>query len=151
MEQKEILKNVIESLSNYYEKQKSFKRVFLNEPVMSKAVEVFDTGMNEMVDHIFDLIGIPNEESSDNKYETSNWTKRVLTNLIDIAAKEEKYIESTIELISDWKNLSDYTSKVESHTWFGYRQLLDEHITGFKKWHEELREKEKGKGKSKTV
>ncbi|MGE7649135.1 hypothetical protein ACQKM1_15290 [Peribacillus frigoritolerans] len=150
MEQKEILKNVIKSFSNYYEKQKSFKRVFLNEPVMSKAIEVFDTEMNEMVDHIFDLIGIPNEEYSD-KYDKSNWTRDVCINLIEIAAKNEKYIEPAIELISDWVNLGDYTSKIESHTWFRYYQLLDEHITGYKNWHEEQLEKEKGKGKSKTA
>lgn len=150
MEQKAILKNVIKSLSNYYEKQKSFKRVFLNEPVMSKAIEVFDTEMNEMVDHLFDLIGIPNEEYSD-KYGRLNWTRDVCTNLIEIAAKNEKYVEPAIELISDWKKLSDYTSKVETHTWFGYYKLLDEHITGYKKWHEDQRDKEKGKKNSKTA
>ncbi|MFP3511330.1 hypothetical protein SB775_17095 [Peribacillus sp. SIMBA_075] len=78
MEQKEILINVIKSFSNYYEKQKSFKKVFLNEPVMSKAIEVFDAEMNEMLDHVFDLIGIPNEESSD-KYDRLNWTRNVCT------------------------------------------------------------------------
>lgn len=151
MEQKEILKNVITSFSNYYEKQKSFKRVFLNEPVMSKAIEVFDSEMNEMVDHVFDLMGIPNEESSD-KYDKLNWTRDVCTNLIEIAANNEKYIEPAIELISDWANLNDYTSKVEKHTWLRYHQLLDEHITGYKKWHEEQQlEKEKGKGNSITV
>lgn len=110
MEQKEILKNVITSFSNYYEKQKSFKRVFLNEPVMSKAIEVFDSEMNEMVDHVFDLMGIPNEESSD-KYDKLNWTRDVCTNLIEIAANNEKYIEPAIELISDWANLNDYNFK----------------------------------------
>lgn len=149
MEQIEILKNVIKSFSNYYEKQKSFKR-FLNEPVMSKAIEVFDAEMNEMLDHVFDLIGIPNEESSD-KYDRLNWTRNVCTNLIEIATKNEKYIEPAIELISDWGNLEDYTSKVETHDWFRYYQLLDEHITGYKKWHEKQLVKEKGKGKSKTA
>ncbi|CAK6471652.1 hypothetical protein BFRIG_01368 [Peribacillus frigoritolerans] len=147
---KEILKNLIKSFSNYYEKQNSFKRVFLNEPVMSKAIEVFDTEMIEMVDYVFDLIGIPNEDSLD-KYDRLNWTRDVCTNLIEKAAKNEKYIEPAIELISDWEKLSNYTSKVETHTWFRYYQLLDEHITGYKKWHEEKREKEKGRGKVKLL
>ncbi|MEE3951662.1 hypothetical protein [Peribacillus frigoritolerans] len=150
MKQKEILKNVIKSFSNYYEKQKSFKRVFLNEPVMSKAIEVFDTEMNEMVDHVFDLIGIPNEESLD-KYDRLNWKRDVCTKLIKIAAENEKYIEPAIELIYDWGNLEDYTSKIETHDWFRVHQLLDEHITGYKKWHEEQLEMEKGKDNSKTA
>lgn len=147
MKQTEILKNVIESLSNYYKKQESFNRTFLNEPVISKAIEVFDTEINEMVDHVFDLIGIPNEESAD-KYERKNWTRDVCTNLINIAAKNEKYVEPAVELISDWKSLRNYTSKVETSTWFYYHQLLDEHITGYKKWHQEQRDKDKGKSKT---
>ena len=150
MEQSEILKNVIESLSDYYEKQNSFNRIFLNEPVVSKAIEVFDTEINEMVDHVFDLIGIPNEEST-NKYNRKNWTRDVCTKLIEIAAKNEKYVEPAVELISDWKCLGDYTMKVETSTWFGYYQLLDEHITGYKKWHQEQRDKDKDKGNSKTA
>jgi hypothetical protein len=149
MEQKEILKNVIKSLSNYNEKQESFKRCFLNEPVMSKAIEVFDTEMNEMVYLVFDLIGIPNEESSD-KNDRLNWTRDVCFNLINIAATNEKYVEPAVELISCWKNLTDYTSKVETHTWFRFHQLLDEHITGYKKWQEKQREKGKGEVNSKT-
>lgn len=53
---------------------------------MSKAIEVFDTEINEMVDHVFDLIGIPNAESTD-KYNGKNWTRDVCTKLIKIAAK----------------------------------------------------------------
>ena len=150
MEQKEILNNVIRSFSSYFEKQKSFKRVFLNEPVMSKAIEVFDTEMHDMVDHVFDLIGIPNEESSD-KYDRLNWTRDVCTNLIKIAAKDEKYVEAAIELISDWEGLGDYTLKVENHTWFHYNQLLEEHITGYKKWHEEQKRNKKKNDNHKTA
>lgn len=65
MKQTDILKNVIESLSNYYEKQESFNRIFFNEPVMSKAIEVFDTEIEDMINYIFDLMGIPNEEPAD--------------------------------------------------------------------------------------
>jgi hypothetical protein len=150
MKQTEILKNVIESLSSYYEKQESFNRIFSHEPVMSKAIEVFDTEMLEMVDHIFDLIGIPNEESP-NKYDRKNWTRDVCANLIKIAAKDEKYIEPAVELVSDWKRLGEYTSKVEKSTWFAYYELLDEHLTGYKKWHQDQRDKEKGKGKGKSA
>lgn len=106
--------------------------------------------MNEMVDHVFDLIGIPNEESN-NKYDTKNWTRDVCTNLIKIAAKNEKYVEPAVELISKWKCLDDYTSKVETSTWFSYSKLLDEHLTGYKQWHQEQRNKDKNKGKSKTA
>ncbi|MED3972925.1 hypothetical protein COM86_09445 [Priestia megaterium] len=148
MEHQKILENVIETLSNYYKKQKSFIRIFLNEPVMSKAIEVFDNEMLEMVDHAFDLMGIPNEESPD-KYDKKNWTRGVCTNLIKIAAKNDKYVEPAVELINNWENLTDFTSKVESHTWFHYDQLLDEHLTGYKKWHEEQRQMEKTKTKSK--
>ncbi|WP_340141854.1 hypothetical protein [Priestia sp. D3YE.R1] len=115
---------------------------------MSKAIEVFDNEMLEMVDHAFDLMGIPNEEFPD-KYDRKNWTRCVCTNLIKIAAKNEKYVEPAVELINNWENLTDFTSKVESHTWFHYDPLLDEHLTGYKKWHEEQRQMEKTKTKSK--
>jgi len=142
MEQNEILVNVIKSLSNYYQKQESFDRIFTNEPVMSKAIEVFDNEMLEMVDHVFDLIGITNEEST-NKYDEENWERRVCKKLLINAAINEKYVEPAVELIINWENLSDYTTKVETSTWFNYKELLGEHLTGYKKWHEEQRVKQK--------
>ncbi|MFB8425070.1 hypothetical protein ACFC4S_23925 [Priestia megaterium] len=45
--------------------------------------------------------------------------------------------------MSNWKHLSEYTTKVETRTWFNYDQLLDEHLTGYKTWHEKQREKDK--------
>jgi hypothetical protein len=151
LKQTEILKNVIGSLKQYHLKQESFKQIFSNEPVMSKAIEVFDTEMDEMVEHIFDLIGIPNGESSNNKYERKNWTRDVCTNLVKIAAENEKYVEPAVELISDWKRMGTYTAKVEKHTWFGFYELLDEHINGYKNWEEEQRIKDNDKDKSNTA
>jgi hypothetical protein len=142
MEQNEVLENVIKSLSNYYKKQKSFNRIFTNEPVMSKAIEVFDSEMLEMIDHVFDLIGITNEEST-NIYDEEDWTRRVCKNLLIIAAKNEKYVEPAVELIINWENLSEHTTKVETSTWFNYEELLGEHLTGYKKWYEEQRVKQK--------
>ncbi|ALC91575.1 hypothetical protein AM500_18625 [Bacillus sp. FJAT-18017] len=149
MEIQLLLEKVINTLSDYYEKQDSFKNVFQHEPIMSKAIEVFDEEMLNMIDIVLELIGIPNEESSE-KYSRENWTKSVCSNLIKIAAQDKKFIVPAAELISNWKCLSDYTSKIETHTWFYYTQLLEEHITGYKKWHENQQKKEKEKGKNKT-
>ncbi|NGY88516.1 hypothetical protein F6Y05_36600 [Bacillus megaterium] len=142
MKETEIIENVIGTLVAYHKKQKSFNTIFSNEPVMSKAIEVFDNEILEMVDHIFDSMGIPTDEPK-NKYDEKNWTRDVCTALIKIAAKNEKYVAPAVELVSNWKHLSEYTTKVETRTWFNYDQLLDEHLTGYKTWHEKQREKDK--------
>lgn len=146
MDKEKILKNVIKSFSDYNAKQKSFKRIFLNEPVMSKAIEVFYDEMVEMLGHIFDLLEIPREESD--KDRDSNWTRDICFGLIKIAANNEKYVEPTIELVLDWKNLNDYTSRVETHNWFHFEELLDEHLTGYKKWYEKQQKRERSKKSS---
>ena len=153
MDTKQVLKKVIKSLASYQEKQKSFKKIFVNEPVMSKAIEVFDSEMDEMIESVLELIGVPEDQNPNDKYDSENWTRDVCADLIKSAAKNEKYIEPAAELISDWENLSDYVSRVESTTWFHYNQLLDDHITGYKNWHEKQlkNEKDKGKGKNKTA
>lgn len=52
-------------------------------------------------------------------------------------------MEPVVELIINWERLSDFTTKVETSTWFNYDQLLDEHLTGYKTWHEKQRKKDK--------
>ncbi|MFB8425071.1 hypothetical protein ACFC4S_23930 [Priestia megaterium] len=71
MKETEIIENVIGTLVAYHKKQKSFNTIFSNEPVMSKAIEVFDNEILEMVDHIFDSMGIPTDEPK-NKYDEKN-------------------------------------------------------------------------------
>lgn len=148
MNQTKIIEGVIGTLESYHRKQKSFNAIFLNEPVMSKTIEVFDNEMLEMVDYVFDLLGIPTEEP-ESKYDEENWTRNVCSALIKLAAKNEKYVEPAVELIINWERLSDYTTKVETSTWFNYNQLLDEHLTGYKTWHEKQRKKDKEKAKDK--
>ncbi|MCD8509077.1 MAG: hypothetical protein LRY73_03795 [Bacillus sp. (in: Bacteria)] len=59
MDQQEILKNTIKTFSNYYEKQRSFESIISYDPVISKALEVFDVDMEEMAQRVFDLMKIP--------------------------------------------------------------------------------------------
>lgn len=131
MDQQEILKNTIKTFSNYYEKQRSFESIISYDPVISKALEVFDVDMEEMAQRVFDLMKIPFEDSPE-KNGRENWTRDICLSLIKLAAEEEKYIAPAVELITDWRNLNDYTSKVKSHTWFYHSQLLDAHLSGYK-------------------
>ncbi|WP_273837305.1 hypothetical protein [Guptibacillus sedimenti] len=147
MEREKVIKKVILTVASYNKKKDSFKKV-LNDPVTTKAVEVFDEDISELIDSMLDLLGLPPEGEDDSTYERKDWHRDVCANLIDQAASNEKYIDPAVEMISDWENLNECTEKVESHSWFYYKGLLDAHLTGYKKWHEEQRELEKNKKKT---
>ncbi|WP_216830592.1 hypothetical protein [Alkalihalobacterium elongatum] len=138
MDNNKVLKKLISTLSSYNSKQSSFVDLFEKNPVLSKAIEVFNDDIDSMIYLVFDQMGIP-EEDEDNKYERKNWTRDVCFSLIHKAAKNDKYVEPAVELIADWKRLRDYTSKVDSHSWFYYDHLLEEHLTGYQAWHKQKR------------
>lgn len=146
MEREKVVKKVILTVAGYKKKKSSFKKE-LNNPVTTKAVEIFDEDINELIDSVFDLLGFPTECEDNNPYERENWYRRVCASLIDEAASNEKYIDPAVELISNWENIRDNVEKVEKVTWFYHEKLLESHLTGYKKWHEEQRKQEK---KSKT-
>lgn len=74
----------------------------------------------------------------------------VSCDLLFCATQEEKYVKPAAEIISDWGNLPKYISRIESTTWFYPEDLLDEHITGYKKWFEQQREEKKEDNQAKT-
>ena len=119
MQHTEILKNAINKISNCYEKEMILSWSFIDDDIKS-----FDTEINEMVDSVFDLIGVPKEQNLD-KCKKRKWIRDVCTNLIQIAAKNEKYVEPAVELISDWGNLYDYKSIIETKNTWSYYDLLD--------------------------
>lgn len=147
MEKEEIILDVITTLHNYYEKQESFRKTFPDQPAITKAIEIFDVEMDEMIDSVLDLIEVPSEETNE-RYNKINWTRGVCTNLIKNAAKYPEFKQPAAEMILDWKNLEAYTSRVDKHTWFHYTELLEEHLTGYKKWHEKQREENKNDKKA---
>ncbi len=148
MHRETVIKNVINSLSNYYKKQESFKRVFSNEPIMEKVSETFDTEIFDLIDSVLDMLDLPENHEIDREYkypnhvskdkinlvleaqksdngESSNWSRKVCTNLIIEAAKNKKYLEAAVDLISKRERLSDYTKKVENQIFFNYVDFLD--------------------------
>lgn len=96
---------------------------------------------------IEDILEVSNEPN-DNKYDRENWSRSVVRDIIDYTVKADgEYKDSVIELIMDWKNLHDHIFKVENHTWFQYKELLDEHSQGFPTYQKQLEEEEKEKKK----
>ncbi|MYL65493.1 hypothetical protein GLW07_19220 [Bacillus hwajinpoensis] len=149
MHREKVIKNVINSLSNYYRKQESFKRVFSNEPIMEKVSETFDAEIFDLIDSIFDMLGLPEKDEIDSerecpnhtskgkkylvlkaqkseKGEGLNWSRKVCDNLIIEAAKNKEHLEAAVELISKWENLSNYTEKVENQSSVYYEDFLDQ-------------------------
>ena len=150
MHRETVITNVINSLSNHYKKQESFKRVFSNEPIMEKMSETFEAEIFDLIDSVLDMFGIPEKEEIDGEYEypnhaskanlnlvleaqksekgeVSNWSRKVCTNLIIESAKNNDHLEAAVDLISKWEYLSDYTKKVEYQTCFNYIDLLEQH------------------------
>ncbi|MGD6846303.1 hypothetical protein [Rossellomorea aquimaris] len=126
MERKSVVKELITIFSKYHKKHESFKEFCLENPVLEKSIEVFDEELEDLIYLNLKQLGICENDETE-QYCKENWTINTCYNLIKLASEDDKYVKAAIDIVSDWENLKTYTSKVESHTWFYYKDVLVEH------------------------
>ena len=149
-ETKQIIEELIDVQIGYYQDRKEISKYLEDQPVVLAMLESYTKRINSITDIIIDdILEIP-DEPSNCKYEKENFYKRSTKGILAYTVSTNgKYKDSAIELILDWKGLSEATDKLEEHGWFYYEQLLEEHNEGFPTYKQQL-EKEKKKSTKKT-
>ena len=145
---KKIIEELIDIQIGYYNDRKEIRKYLENQPVVLAMLDSYTERISDITEVIIKDILEVSDEPSDNKYNRENWSREVVRDMINYTVKADgEYKDSVIELIIDWKNFQDSTTKVEKHTWFRYKELLDEHSQGFPTYQKQLEEEEKEKKK----
>lgn len=148
-EAKQIIEELIDVQIGYYNDRKEIRKYLEDQPVVLAMLDSYTERISHITEIIIEDILEVSNEPNDNKYDRENWSRSVVRDLINCTVKADgKHKNSVIELIMDWENLHDSTEKVEKHTWFHYKELLDEHSQGFPTYQKQLEEAEKQKKKN---
>lgn len=146
---KELIEKLIDVQTGYCNDRKEIRKYLQDQPVVLAMLESYTERIDQITDIIIEDILEVSDKPSNDKYSEENWSRGLVRDLINCTVKADgKHKNSVIELIVDWENLHDSTSKVEKHTWFHYKELLDEHSQGFPTYQKQLEEAEKEKKKS---
>jgi len=132
---KTIVGNLMDVQINYYSDRKEIRSYFKDRSVVLSMLETY----TEQIDRITDVI-------LDDILEitcSGDFGKRTICfDIIDYTIMSQgEYRKEAIDLLMNWKNIGEFTKKVESRNWFEVKILLKEHKAGYPMYQKTLEKK----------